>query len=311
MNTPFLLRFLHSQLGSIDESDRQRGQFGPVFEAGVPSSAALCELALPTPKEIMMRKMLLVLSLAGLAVLANTEVAFAAGRPGGGGRSGGGAGGGSRGGSISTGRGTVSRGYGGGGNVARGYNGGGNGGRGYNGGGYGYGGRGYGYGGYGYGGSGLLLGGLLGGGYYGGLGYSPYNLGYGYAPNYYDGTPGYSYYPNQASLGSAAQPRQSYYPTRVQDSVNMTVLVPATDAQVWFDNQATTQQGMERIFESPSLTPNHSFTYTIKASWMESGKTVTQERQVSVQAGENVTVNFRENPREIVPQPLPDAIPQK
>ena len=33
------------------------------------------------------------------------------------------------------------------------------------------------------------------------------------------------------------QVRQSYYPAAVQDFVNVTVLVPAADAQVWFENK--------------------------------------------------------------------------
>jgi hypothetical protein len=38
-------------MGNVNEGDRRRGQFGPVFEAGVLSAAALYELALLTPKE--------------------------------------------------------------------------------------------------------------------------------------------------------------------------------------------------------------------------------------------------------------------
>jgi hypothetical protein len=47
---------------------------------------------------------------------------------------------------------------------------------------------------------------------------------------------------------------------------------------------------------------------------MENGKAVDQERQVNVQAGHNVTVDFREKSREIVASPMPKApapIPQK
>ena len=149
-------------------------------------------------------------------------------------------------------------------------------------------------------------------GYYGGPGYGPYyrGYGYGYAPSYYDGTPGYSYYSSPMPLVPRTQIRQSYYPAPVQDFVNMTVLVPAADAQMWFENKLTTQRGLERLFESPPLTPNHSYTYTIKARWTESGKAVDQERRVNVQAGQNITVDFRGKAREDVPAPMP-TIPQK
>ena len=100
----------------------------------------------------------------------------------------------------------------------------------------------------------------------------------------------------------------------MQQSVSVTVLVPAADAQVWFDNRATTQQGMERVFESPPLEPNQNFTYTIKARWTENGQAVNRERRVNVQAGQSVTVNLREKTGENVPPPLPrlpDAIPRE
>ena len=79
------------------------------------------------------------------------------------------------------------------------------------------------------------------------------------------------------------------------------MLVPVADAQVWFEDTATTLQGMERLFQSPPLESNQTFTYSIKARWMENGQAVTQERRVSVQAGQSITVNFRENQRENVP----------
>ena len=223
-----------------------------------------------------MRKILLALSLVGLTVWASTDDAFARGRSGGGGSGGG--------------RGSSNR---GGGSAGR-NNGGGGGGRGYGGGGYGG-------------------GGYYGGGLFGGLGYYGGGYGGGYAPNYYDGTPAYSNYADPAALVPPNQARQAYYPAPVQDSVNVNVLVPVADAQVWFQGRATTQQGMQRLFESPSLAPNHSYTYSIKARWMENGQAVNQERQVNVQAGQNITVNFREPIRENLAAPMsrtPDAIRQ-
>jgi uncharacterized protein (TIGR03000 family) len=161
-------------------------------------------------------------------------------------------------------------------------------------------------------------------GYYGGRGYSPSYQGYGYSygpssyyatPSYYYATPTYSVMPatsysEPASLVPTMQIRQAYYtaPATAQQSASLTVLVPASDAKVWFENRATTQQGMERMFESPPLEPNQNFTYTIKVLWIDKGQAVNQERRVNVQAGQSITVNFRENTRENVPPPLPDAI---
>ena len=170
------------------------------------------------------------------------------------------------------------------------------------------GGRGYGGGGYGPSISIGVGGGLFSGYGYGGLGYSPYYQDYGYG-----GAP--SYYPPPVYLAPATQDRQSYYPAPVaaQQTVHMTVLVPAANAQVWFDGNATSQQGMERMFESPALQSGHNYSYTIRARWMENGKAVTRERQIQVQAGQNVSVNLRENTSEGVPAPSagkPNPIPR-
>jgi uncharacterized protein (TIGR03000 family) len=147
-------------------------------------------------------------------------------------------------------------------------------------------------------------------GYYGGRAYSPYYQGYGYsyAPSYYYAEPTY--------VVPATQIRQAYYPAPVaaQQSARMIVLVPAAGAQVWFDGNATSQQGLERVFESPSLEPGHNFSYTVKARWLENGQAVTRERRVNVQAGQSVTVNFREMTGEGVAPPLPklpNAIPRQ
>jgi uncharacterized protein (TIGR03000 family) len=149
--------------------------------------------------------------------------------------------------------------------------------------------------------------------YGGGLGYSPFylGLGLGIAQSAYYATP--NYYAAPTYVVPMAQVRDSFYaaPVAVQQSVNIAVLVPAADAQVWFENRLTAQNGMERLFHSPPLDPSHSYTYTIKARWMENGQAVIRERQVNVQSGQNVTVNFRESAREIVPLPkLPNAIPR-
>lgn len=145
-------------------------------------------------------------------------------------------------------------------------------------------------------------------GYYGGRGYSAFyqGLAYSYAPNYYYATPSY-YYAEPAYVAPTTQFRESYYPAPVvtRQSANVTVLVPAADAQVWFENSATSLQGMERLFHSPPLESGHNYTYTIKARWIENGQVVIRERRAIVEAGQNITVNFRENTREELPPPLP------
>ena len=149
--------------------------------------------------------------------------------------------------------------------------------------------------------------------YYGGQRYGSnyrnFGQGYGnayqYAPGYYS-TPG-AYADPGTNYYAQPQTTQSYYPapTVATQLANITVLVPEGNAQVWFDNSPTNQQGMERLFHSPPLAPNQTFAYTIKARWTENGQAVSQERRVNVQTGQNVTVNFRERVRENVSPTTP------
>jgi uncharacterized protein (TIGR03000 family) len=138
--------------------------------------------------------------------------------------------------------------------------------------------------------------------YYGAAAYSPYYPGYGYGPSLS------YYYPERAQL-TPAIPAQSFYPGQEapQQFAAVRVIVPTADAQVWFGNTAMAQQGTERLFNSPSLEPGKTFVYTIKARWMENGAPVERDRRVDVQAGQRVTVNFRDIPRETAP--APDAGP--
>ena len=139
-------------------------------------------------------------------------------------------------------------------------------------------------------------------GWDGGLGYDrasdlgiPYNGG-----NYYPAYPGY-YYPNGATYPIV--PSTSYY---YNPSMNITpasyaanqstsamidVQVPA-DAKVWFGDVPTKQTGAMRSFSSPSLEPNATYHYTIRAQWDDNGKMKEETRSVEVRAGQTSTVDF-------------------
>lgn len=149
-----------------------------------------------------------------------------------------------------------------------------------------------GYGGYGYG-----------RGYYGGVGFyygGPYyygNSGYYYGPDYYAGP---SYYSGPVVQAQPAEARTAFYPTD-PNVATVTVHVPNPDAQIWFDDAATSQRGMDRTFQTAAL--QQAGTYTIKARWTENGRTVNQQRQVQVQPGQSVMVNFQAPPAEGVAPP--------
>jgi uncharacterized protein (TIGR03000 family) len=93
--------------------------------------------------------------------------------------------------------------------------------------------------------------------------------------------------PNYRYYGVSAPPA----PVR-SNTARIRLIVPA-EAQVWFDNHATTQAGPERRFESPALAPGRQYTYAVKAQWRDaSGKEVTRTRQVDVGANSEVTVDL-------------------
>jgi len=170
--------------------------------------------------------------------------------------------------------------------------------------------------GYGYG----YPGSYYGSSYYGSPGYyysspgyysTPYYADYGYTTPYYAadaGTQYYSqpYYGQSAAYGQPAT--QSFYAGPNPSTIaSMRVLVPRADTQVFFDNNQTQQQGMDRLFQSPALEQGRTYTYTVKARWMDQGgQPVERTRQVMVQPGQQVTVDFNQaDPQTQSPQTQP------
>jgi len=114
--------------------------------------------------------------------------------------------------------------------------------------------------------------------------YGPYVAPY-YGANYY--------YADPIVQVPITEVRESFYePAASQQTATMVVLVPRADAKVWVDGAATSQQGMERTFNSPPLDPG-TYIYTIRARWTENGQAIERERRVNVQPGQSVKVNFR------------------
>src|SRR5262249_19013297 len=109
---------------------------------------------------------------------------------------------------------------------------------------------------------------------------------YSYSPEYY------------SSSGTYAGPRQtsyqsSYYTSNAgNNQVLLHVTVPRPDDRVWVEDQLTQSSGNERMFISPPLEPGSSYTYTVRATWMENGREVSQERKIPVTPGREVTLDF-------------------
>jgi uncharacterized protein (TIGR03000 family) len=67
----------------------------------------------------------------------------------------------------------------------------------------------------------------------------------------------------------------------------------APDARLWFGGSATRQTGSLRTLTTPPLQPGKSYTYPMRAVWMENGKAVARSRTVSVAPGETAEVDLR------------------
>jgi uncharacterized protein (TIGR03000 family) len=135
------------------------------------------------------------------------------------------------------------------------------------------------------------------GGCYGGYYRDRY---YGYNFSGYPWSVGYSLTDGPMVVqGPKTIVRDSFYPTpTATTAATVRVLVPNANAQVWFNDHATTTTGTERAFASPPL--SGAGRYTVKATWTEDGRTVNQQRTVEVQPGQTVMVDFRAEP---IPSP--------
>jgi uncharacterized protein (TIGR03000 family) len=107
---------------------------------------------------------------------------------------------------------------------------------------------------------------------------------------------------------------QSMYSPANVDDARIRVHVPDANAQVFFDDSATRQNGLERFFYSPPLDPAKTYTYTIRATWMDNGKEVSRTKDVKVQSGRTAIVDFRamnENNDPTITNPREDKSDQK
>ncbi|MCS7167462.1 MAG: TIGR03000 domain-containing protein [Gemmatales bacterium] len=152
-------------------------------------------------------------------------------------------------------------------------------------------------------------------------GYVPYRVGMYVGPRHdpYWGEPYYGYYPYvypryiyPVPAVLAPLSRAEYHvvprptpeapsngeltPPRPLPSTNnvaeITILLPAADAQVFVEDYELRTMGTRRTLQSPPLTPGKRYEYTITASWKSNGQMVRQTRIVTLQAGQQITVDF-------------------
>lgn len=81
-------------------------------------------------------------------------------------------------------------------------------------------------------------------------------------------------------------------PVIVATTARLRVTLPTAEAKLWIQDQPTQQQGLDRVFESPSLDAGKSYTYSLKATWMENGKEVSKKIDVDVRTGAETPVKI-------------------
>jgi uncharacterized protein (TIGR03000 family) len=132
-------------------------------------------------------------------------------------------------------------------------------------------------------------------------------------------TPSYSYYPPSNSYytpnttvvtNNPVIAQTSYYEPSDSRKALLTVIVPASDAQIWLNGTLMSSQGFERNYSSPPLDLGVNYTYSVKAQWTRDGKPVEQLRDVTVRAGQRSTVDFRES-LGVTSVPLPVPLQSK
>jgi uncharacterized protein (TIGR03000 family) len=76
------------------------------------------------------------------------------------------------------------------------------------------------------------------------------------------------------------------------DAARIRVILPDAQARVLFDDTATKQIGVDRLFLTPALTAKAANNYLIRATFMQGGREVTLERNVTVAPGRTYEVDF-------------------
>jgi uncharacterized protein (TIGR03000 family) len=110
--------------------------------------------------------------------------------------------------------------------------------------------------------------------------------------------------PSMAAPAAGQTQIRSFYPSNAGEEYGalstlpagnrptwINVVVPA-NAEILFGNFKTSQQGTQRAFVSPPLTPGQDYSYDITARWQEGGREVVRTRHITVHAGDVLSLSF-------------------
>jgi uncharacterized protein (TIGR03000 family) len=78
----------------------------------------------------------------------------------------------------------------------------------------------------------------------------------------------------------------------VSPNVATVVVKLPADARLTIDGEGTTSTSTERTFESPALEAGKVYSYTLEASYLKDGKTVTVSKKIKIEAGKVSNVDL-------------------
>jgi uncharacterized protein (TIGR03000 family) len=118
-------------------------------------------------------------------------------------------------------------------------------------------------------------------------GYSGWGRGYGYAY-----APA-AYAPRVFATKTVPTIEDSAARAARRSSATLLVSLPA-DAKLFVDDQPTTSTTARRVFQSPSLEPGNTYSYSLRAEMQREGRKYQQVKNVDVRAGQKAAVRFSE-----------------
>jgi uncharacterized protein (TIGR03000 family) len=127
---------------------------------------------------------------------------------------------------------------------------------------------------------------------------------------YTDATTWTAYYDRSPYFNADAAPPGYLTAVAANTTARIDVRVPASDAQLNFDNHPTSPSGLTREFVTPPLIIGSNYVYNVRVSWMDNGVRRTRDKNVFVRAGDRLLVDlsssrgtFEEPTLRTLPQP--------
>jgi uncharacterized protein (TIGR03000 family) len=70
------------------------------------------------------------------------------------------------------------------------------------------------------------------------------------------------------------------------------ILYVPTGAEIWFNDDKTSQSGPVWVYKTPPLPPGRDFSYQLRVRWKEGESTVERNHPLTFRAGDEITLHF-------------------